>query len=70
MHRVKYRCRVSESEIHSCIRRQIESLVQISRISSRECQGFLICLNRRVPAFPHRRSNLGRLQAKGPPLPP
>ena len=23
--RVKYRCRVSESEIHSCIRRQIES---------------------------------------------
>ena len=68
--RVKHRCRVSESEIHSCIRRQIESLARICRISSKECQDFLTCLNRRVAAFPHRRSNQGRLQVKVPPLPP
>ena len=68
--RVKYRCRVSERQIHSCIGRQIENLVRISRIYCRECQDFLICLNDRVAAFPHHRSNPGRLRAKGRPLPP
>ena len=58
----------------SCFRKRNSLLHSSSdrefRISSKECQGFLICLNRRVAAFPHRRSNPGRLQAKAPPLPP